>query len=190
MDVGNGDALDRLDGPFDELAHTVDVRSIASHRTHGRYNIPSVGLFVWRLNVYSVTKTRARLQEEIGSEFFTFSILGNDTQLYTKAQPKAAAQRTTTELNFPTPIRRRSFETDIKRAQSHEKPASDYYGEAKSLFLWTGRPQQPSSQRGRRASKAGQQRSSQPPQIIWEPVPIEHIVAADLSDWRYRPSGN
>lgn len=45
VDLRKGDALDRLDGAFDELAHTVDVRRINSHRTQGHYNIPSVGLF-------------------------------------------------------------------------------------------------------------------------------------------------
>ena len=30
------------------LTKTVDVRRINSHRAQGRYNIPSVGLFVWR----------------------------------------------------------------------------------------------------------------------------------------------
>src|SRR5262249_17371332 len=93
VDVRDGDALDRLNGAFDELAHSVDVRRIVSHRTPGWCNIPSVGLFVWRLKVYSVTRTRARLLEDIGPEFFSFSILGNDAQLYTKAQPKAGGQR-------------------------------------------------------------------------------------------------
>jgi len=69
VDVRNGDALDRLGGPFDESAHTVDVRRIISHRTRGRYNIPSVGLFIWRLKVYSVTKTRARQQEDRAPEY-------------------------------------------------------------------------------------------------------------------------
>ena len=41
--------LRRLDGPFDRLAHTVDVRRIPSARTPGRHNIPTVGVFVWRL---------------------------------------------------------------------------------------------------------------------------------------------
>ena len=172
VNLRDGDALERLNGPFDELAHTVEVRSIASHLTQGRYNIPSVGLFVWRLKVYSVTGTRARLLEEIGSGFFTFSILGNDTQLYTKVQPKLASQRSTNELNFPTPIRRRSFERDIKRAQEQGKTVSGYYGEDKSLFIWTGQAQQPQ-------------------QVTWEPVSLKRIVAADLSDWeRYRPVGD
>src|SRR4029077_14294159 len=50
-----GGDLDMLNGPCDPLAHTVDVRRINSHRTIGRYNIPSVGLFVWHLRSYSVT---------------------------------------------------------------------------------------------------------------------------------------
>ncbi len=166
VDLRDGDALERLDAPFDELAHTVEVRSIASHRTQGRYNIPSVGLFVWRLKVYSVTKTRARHKREHGPGVFTFSILGNDSPLYTKSQPKAETQRYTNKLNFPTPIRRRRF----------EKHLSDYYGEDKSLFIWTGNLQPP--------------QVSQQPQVLWEPVNLERIVAADLTDWRYQPVGD
>jgi hypothetical protein len=188
VDVRDGNALDRLNGAFDELAHSVDVRRIVSHRTPGWYNIPGVGLFVWRLKVYSVTRTRARLLEDVGSEFFSFSILGNDTQLYTKAQPKAEGQRNTNELNFPTPIRRRSFERDIKLAQAQGKDESDYYGEDKSLFIWTGQPQ--GSQPARRSSKAQPQSSAQPPQVTWNPVSLDRIVAADLSGWQYLPTGD
>lgn len=171
VDLRDGDALERLDGPFDELAHTVEVRSIASHRTQGRYNIPSVGLFVWRLKVYSVTKTRARHKREQGQGTFTFSILGNDSPLYTKREQKAETQLTTNELNFPTPIRRRRF----------EKHLADYYGEDKSLFIWTGHLQQ---------LQGTQQSEEQPRQVLWEPVNLERIVAADLTDWHYQPAGD
>jgi hypothetical protein len=176
VDLRKGDALERLDGPFDELAHAVDVRSIASHRTQGRYNVPSVGLFVWRLQIYAVTNTRARLQEQVGSEFFTFSILGNDSPLYTKAQPKDPLQRSTNELNFPTPIRRQHF----------QRHPADYYGKDKSLFIWTGQPQpSPDSPQNKRAKER------HPHPINWEPVPLERIVAANLSDWeRYQPVKN
>ena len=181
LDVRHGDALDRLDGPFDEIAHTVDVRRIISHRTQGRYNIPSVGVFVWRLKVYPVTKTRARLLEEVSSESFTFSILGNDSPLYTKVQPKPATQRETNELNFPTPIRRRRFERHL----------DDYYGEDKSLFIWAGTlpppPAPPSRSRGKAQPPAP---PVQPAQVIWEPIPLQRIVAADLTDWLYQPAGD
>lgn len=205
LDVRNGEALDRLNGPFDESAHTVDVRRIISQRSVGRYNIPSVGLFVWRLKVYSVTNTRARLMAEAGPEFFTFSILGNDTQLYTRPTPKADAQRTTDELNFPTPIRRRIFKDRL----------NDYYGVDKSLYIWTGviqpsedsqqsTPAQPSkSARSRQSSASQQAGGEQQPRnpqhhhhggeqqthIVWEPVDPTRIVAADLSDWQYHPHG-
>src|SRR5437867_1516132 len=45
-DLRNGNALDLLDGPFDRMAHTVDVRRVNSARTQGRFNIPSVGVVV------------------------------------------------------------------------------------------------------------------------------------------------
>ena len=198
VDVRNGDALDRLGGPFDESAHTVDVRSIISHRTRGRYNIPSVGLFIWRLKVYSVTKTRARQQEDRADELFTFSILGNDTQLYTKVQPKAEGQLHTNELNFPTPIRRRNFEesleqnTDTDREESTEHHHNVYYGEDKSLFIWTGHYQPPDVTQQPKDVHAAHHHH-RPPRtnvVVWDPVDVTRIVAANLSNWSYRPAGN
>lgn len=200
VDLRRGDALQRLNGPFDELAHTVDVRRIVSQYTPGRYNIPNVGLFVWRLNVYSVTYTRAFRVEEVGPEFFTFSILGNDTQLYTNPIPLAETQRRANELNFPTPIRRRLF----------EKHLQDYYGIDKSLSIWVEKIEQQAapqagqrgaeggrSRRARKAKQAAQPADAPPPpppaqpqvqrRINWEPVDVSNIVAADLTDWRYHP---
>jgi hypothetical protein len=182
VDIHAGDALDHLNGPFDEIAHTVDVRRIVSQHTRGRYNIPSVGVFVWRLKVYSVTQTRARLLEQVSDEAFTFSILGNDSPLYTKKQEKSPTQRYSNELNFPTPIRRHRF----------EKHLADYYGEDKSLFIWAGTsapppPKQP-AKRGRRSRSA--KREQQATDVIWEPVDIKHIVPADLSKWQYQPTGD
>lgn len=208
MDVRDGDALDHLDGPFDELAHTVDVRRLDSQHTSGRYNIPSVGLFVWRLNVYSVTRTRARLLDDKGDELFTFSILGNDSQLYTKAQPKVASELHTNELNFPTPIRRRRFEesleqnTDEDLEESFEKHQNDYYGEDKSLFIWTGRyvsaepdtdgSQQPAGSQSPKDGGTSKRRHHRPRimNVAWDPVEVTRIVAANLDDWKYRPGEN
>src|SRR5215217_4033835 len=49
--------LEDVGSPFDPLAHTVDVRRIASGR--GRYNIPNVGIFLWRLHAYPLTESPA-----------------------------------------------------------------------------------------------------------------------------------
>jgi hypothetical protein len=126
IDVRDGDALDLIDGPFDTLAHTVDVRRINSARTIGRYNIPSVGVFVWRLKVYSVTQTSAYCLEQVGPHCYTFSVLGQDTPLYVKPQPETDPVHIADEMNLPVPIRRRSFERWLDR----------YYGEGRSLAIY------------------------------------------------------
>jgi hypothetical protein len=148
-DLRWGDALERLGSAFDELAHTVDVRRIRSHHRRGRYNIPSVGVFVWRVKVFSVTRTPAFWLEEAAPHAYTFSVLGNDAPLYTGSGTMAAASRG--ELQYPLPIRRRRLEKDL----------AAYYGDGKSLEIWTGTPPQP--------------------------VPSDQIVVANLTDWHYRP---
>ena len=157
VDLRQGSALDLLDGPFDRLSHTVDVRRINSHRSKGRYNIPSVGLFVWRLKSYSVTKTPAYCQEAAGPYCFTFSVLGNDGPLFMFPEPEADPTHIADEFNLPVPIRRRLFEDHKDRL----------YGEGKSVQIWKG-------------LKKGKK-------IVPQPVPLNQIVPADLSDWQYLP---
>jgi hypothetical protein len=65
VDLRAGNTLDLLNGPFDEMAHTIAVRRINSRRTQGRYNIPSVGVFVWRLRAYSITRAPAYCLEQV-----------------------------------------------------------------------------------------------------------------------------
>ncbi|MFO7540433.1 MAG: hypothetical protein R6X32_20530 [Chloroflexota bacterium] len=122
------DPLALLDGPFDELAHTVDVRRIHAHRRRGWHNIPSVGLFVWRLRAYSVTQTPAYCLEQVGPHCYTFSVLGNAAPLYTKPEPEPEPTHIAGELNLPVPIRRKACEADLDA----------YYGPDKSFQLWRG----------------------------------------------------
>ena len=157
VDVRNGSALELLDSPFDELAHTVDVRRINSHHTQGRYNIPSVGLFVWRLKTYPVTQTPAFCVESSGPHRYTFSVLGNDAPLFLKPEPEVNPTHIADEFNLPVPIRRRLLEEQKDRL----------YGAKKSFFIWKG-----VKQRGK--------------DIVLEPLK-EKIVAADLTDWTYLP---
>jgi hypothetical protein len=158
VDLRDGDALDRTDGPFDDIAHNVDVRRINSHRTQGRYNIPSVGLFVWRLKEYSITKAPAyyleRRQRNRDRNRYTFSLLTNDTQLVTLPFREPEPTHVADEMNVPAPIRRRAL----------EERTADYYGPGKSILIWVGDAQ--------------------------HPVPVEDIIAADLSNWVYSPPGN
>lgn len=157
VDVRKGGALELIDGPFDELAHTVDVRRINSRHAQGRYNIPSVGLFVWRLKTYSVTRTPAYCVEASGSHCYTFSVLGNDAPLFLKPEPETDPTHIADEFNLPVSIRRRLLKEHTDRL----------YGPGKSLFIWKG-------------VKRGDN-------VDLEEIPSHHIVPADLSVWQYLP---
>ena len=135
VDLRYGEALERLDGPFDQIAHTIDVRRISSTLRQGRYNIPSVGLFVWRLRSYPVTQAQAYRLEHGDDLRYTFSVLQNNVPLHTRAVPEAEPTDVAGELNVPAPIRRRAFEAC----------PGNYYGPGKSLQIWTGASPDPVS---------------------------------------------
>ncbi len=151
LDIRDSNCLELLNGPFDKTAHNVDIRRINSKYTQGRYNLPGVGVFVWRLKAYSVTGTPAYCLESAGPNCFTFSALGNNTPLYNKPEPETESTHITEEFNLPVPIRRTLFEKNLER----------FYGDNKSLVIYTG------------AKKV--------------PVSIDDIVVSDLNDWRYFP---
>ncbi|MGI8549712.1 MAG: hypothetical protein ACR2PL_02780, partial [Dehalococcoidia bacterium] len=128
----------------------VSVRRVNSTRGRGRSNIPSIGLFVWRLRPYSISHAPAYCVDRV-NHHYTFSILGNSIPLMTRPVADPLLSPLGDELSVPTWIRRRAFV---------EGPA-DYYGLGKSLCIWWEDPD--------------------------HPIPLEAIVPADLSDWRYSP---
>lgn len=162
VDLRDIKALDEINSPFDELAHSVDVRRINSHLTQGRHNIPSVGLFVWRLKSYSVTETPVNALAQ--RHCFAFSVLGNNTPLYTNWQREIEPTQIAGELNLPVPISRHAFaEPRVKKLRA----SASYYGENKSLVIWA---------------------SEWPNKNAIQPIPREQIIPADLSNWdSYKP---
>jgi len=75
--------LDWAGTPFDPLAHLVDVRSIGTDR--GRYNIPNVGVHLWRLG--PVTTIDASDAVPVDTTRFRFHPLGIDSPLYSIGGP-------------------------------------------------------------------------------------------------------
>lgn len=157
VDVRLGSLLNLIDSPFEKSAHTVDVRRINSVHSQGRHNIPSVGVFVWRLKSYSVTETPAYCLEAAGPHCYTFSILGNDSPLFMLPEPEADPTHIAGEFNLPVPVRRRLFE-------DHK---AQLYGPDLSLQIWKG------------VKREGR--------IVREPIPEDQVVPADLNDWQYLP---
>src|SRR5262249_23925047 len=88
----------------------------------GRYNIPNVGLFLWRLDAFSLTRSPA---VRIDDERFLFSPLGNDTQLYTRPESETDISHIAEPINVPEPISRRVLRKYLNR----------YYGRGLSMCI-------------------------------------------------------
>jgi len=151
-DLRQADPLDLIDGPFDSLTRTADLRLIGGNQTTGRHNIPSIGVWLWRLRSFPITHAPAYfVQRGGGYFFFTFSALGNDAPIFTKAEREPDVATISGEIQVPAPIRRRALDKHI----------GDYYGVGKSFAIWIDKPD--------------------------NLVPASDIIAADLSNWEYRP---
>lgn len=177
VDLRSGRELDRLGGPFDEMLRIPDARRISSRRTQGRFNIPNVGLFVWRLQAYSVTKTQAHCAEDVGPHCYTFAVLGNDAPLFNRPRAESSSDAIAGELNVPAPIDRRVFSQEMTvEDKVVTRASSDYYGlasgtdtpVAQSVAIWA---------------------PGWPPKEADDglPIPRTRIVPADLDGWRYLP---
>ncbi|MFO0606344.1 MAG: hypothetical protein U0324_24450 [Polyangiales bacterium] len=163
VDVRDGDALARLGGPFESAAHTVDLRRATSPRGRGRYNLPSVGVFVWRLRAWPVTACNAYLQEGVGRRgegsarrrgCFHFNILQRDTALFVRPEPEPDAFHLAGPRHVPARLTRHLLSADL----------AHHYGPGRSLCVWLG------------VERDG---------ALPEPVPVERVMVADLTDWRY-----
>ncbi|QLE75111.1 hypothetical protein FGW37_29015 [Streptomyces rectiverticillatus] len=126
-DLRRTEPLNRTDGPFDELAHTAEMPRACGTRRAGRYNIPGLGLHIWRLQAHSQTRAPAFCLDRAAYRF-TFSVLGNDTRLFTLPVPEPSPCHIAGELNVPAPIGRRSLTERLH----------DYYGPGKSMCVWEG----------------------------------------------------
>ncbi|OKK03508.1 hypothetical protein AMK26_18650 [Streptomyces sp. CB03234] len=124
-DVREGAALDLAGGPFGAVARSVDVRRAGSARTQGGLSPAGVGLYVWRLKPYHVTRAPAYCVDR-ARNLYTFSILGNDSPLVTKPVPEPSATHVATIDNVPAYIRRRQLADRL----------ADYYGPGKSFTIW------------------------------------------------------
>lgn len=124
-----------MDTSFDATAHTIDVRRIAVAR--GRYNIRNIGISLWSLGAYSLTRIPATPSASNSTgkpECFRFSPLGRDIHLFTNpvsqgAQVTAGA----TPVNVPDRLLRRVLCQDLRSGAG-----AVYYGEGKSLAIYSG----------------------------------------------------
>lgn len=118
-----------IDTGFDATAHKVDVRRIASGR--GRDNIQNVGIFLWSLNAYGITRAPAT-PSAADPLAFRFNSLGMDMRLFHRAVSQGEEiTAPATPVNVADGLRRRVLCSDLQNGVGAE-----YYGEPNSLALY------------------------------------------------------
>ncbi|MDB4951655.1 MAG: hypothetical protein JWM27_4304 [Gemmatimonadetes bacterium] len=162
VSVRDASRLEHLNGPFERLdgevdiTHTADVRRVASGR--GRYNLPNVGIFLWRLRAYRLTRSPAVPAGDgaaVPARCFRFDPLGADRQLYnrpvTEEDPATLAQ----PANVPARITRRAM---------YDGPGR-FYGGLRSILVET-------------VAADGRVTT----------VPVDRVKVCDLAEWSIGPA--
>jgi len=107
-DIRDGGSMDWIGSAFDSLARTADVRRIESGR--GRFNIPDVGIFLWRIQPHSRTGVPAH---RVGPGQYRASPLNHDLPLYGVPRVEEEITHLAEPLNVPLPLSRRWLETHL-----------------------------------------------------------------------------
>ena len=110
-DLRHAAQLERIGGPFDTSAHTAEVRGVPA----GRYNIPNIGIHIWRLQAYPVQRGTARAVTTLPG-FFSFDPLGRDpldAQLYNRPRTEAQITDLARPINVPDPLSRRVMHDEL-----------------------------------------------------------------------------
>lgn len=133
-------ALDKFNSPFDCESRTIDVRRIAPRVRNisnpdaapleialhgaGRFNIPDIGIYLWRWKSFAVTNAPAF---EVSDEDrrYMFSPLGQNMPLFSRPAIRSSFSSLTTRADVPQPIDRYEFRTQLNA----------FYGPGQSLEL-------------------------------------------------------
>lgn len=147
----NAARLELAETAFGSLPRTAEVRRPARG---GRYNVPNVGVFLWRLRAYRLGRTPAVPAVDAGADparCFRFDPLGRDLPLFHRPHTEEDLAQLAAPVNVPLRISRRAL----------RGAPEDDYGTDRSFFLEVAAA----------------------PGADPLPVPAGAVVAADLSAW-------
>jgi hypothetical protein len=109
-------------GAFDQDAHTVEMRRVSTGS--GRYNIPNVGIFLWRVEAQELARSPLVAADASGTRF-RFDPLGSDEPLFGAPRTEVSISHIAEPFDVPLPLTRRWLEANL----------AQYYGPDRSLLL-------------------------------------------------------
>lgn len=111
-------------GAFDTFAHTAEMRRIPSRS--GRYNIPNVGIFLWRVASHRLVRVPLTDVDGAGMRY-RFDAVGTDKPLFIAPRTEQEVTHLAEPLDVPLPLMRRFAKVHL----------GALYGEGRSLLLET-----------------------------------------------------
>lgn len=138
--------LELIDTPFTNATRTAEVRRIAGGR--GRWNIPNLGIFLWRLQAYPLRRLTARPVSDPVDGRFWLHPAGIDAPLFNQPQTETAISHLAEEHNVPGLLRRRALYDDLAAYRealisTEGTPASTYFGIQPVLQIHPGDEETP-----------------------------------------------
>ena len=164
-------ALEFIGTAFESAMRTVEVRRIATGR--GKWNIPNLGLFLWRLRAYPHTESpmvavvELRAGDPLVARRFRLHPFGLDAPLFSRPKTEDDFTHLAEPINVPLPITRRRLAADATPAPP---PDTALYGPGLSLTLERRVPDQLV---GSNLIKAH-----------YELISVTEVIVCDLSDAR------
>lgn len=145
LDIRDGDAMELIGSPFERAWYSAEVRRISQRA--GRYNIPSVGIYQWRLGSYPVYRAQASVADKtaegvaaVPGKFYRFSQFGHDMPLFNRPETEQSITTLAEEINVPGRLRRRPLfdELEARRAAvaAGLNPTKIYFDEQSVLDLY------------------------------------------------------
>lgn len=158
----DGDALELVGSPFQRAAHTVEVRRIARER--GRYNIPNVGLYLWRLRDWTLERSEALAWTTPADGRYTVDPLGLGVPMFNRSRSEPEILRLATEADVPGRLRRRPLRAELEAIRALGDDVDRVWFDARPPFrVYLAHPDTGTG--------------------AWEEeVPVEALAVCDLSD--------
>ncbi len=160
----NANRLELTNSPLATLNHTAEVRRIEIGR--GRYNIPNLGLHLWRLQPYVVQGVTPQPVTDPPDGRYWFSPLGNDIPLFNRPRTELEITQLANEPDLPVPLRRRALADDLTALRRGLIGDSTHLSPVRPAFQiaipdGTG---------------------------VLKPIPAAEILICDLGDWSRPPN--
>jgi hypothetical protein len=139
-DLRDIDAMLKHGGAFNRIAHTAEMRR--PEPAKGRFNIPNIGIFLWRIEALPITRVPLVAHPgDASGRRWRLNPLGADLALYRRPVTEASIDVLALPINVPEPLQVRAMALTMRAAQDSAtqiEPITPDCGEGRSLVFYDG----------------------------------------------------